>query len=182
MSKAEMPPSYSMQETTAVIAQLEDAAKKLPESEIAAIVSNIGLHTPTSGLLEGVTYGSNFGELIIELVPKQQRTRNTDQIIASLRQDTANISGIEKLNFVKLQGGPPQGQDVEVKVKGTHFAQLVEIADLLKATLSNIDGVEDIRDDFRIGKSEFTYLSKTRKSSTVRYVYLPSSPDSSHSY
>ncbi len=161
--KAEMPPSYSMQETTAVIAQLEDAAKKLPESEIAAIVSNIGLHTPTSGLLEGVTYGSNFGELIIELVPKQQRTRNTDQIIASLRQDTANISGIEKLNFVKLQGGPPQGQDVEVKVKGTHFAQLVEIADLLKATLSNIDGVEDIRDDFRIGKSELRIYLKPEK-------------------
>ena len=161
--KAEMPPSYGIQETTAVIAQLEDAAKKLPESEIAAIVSNIGLHTPTSGLLEGVTYGSNFGELIIELVPKQERTRNTDQIIASLRKNTTNISGIEKLNFVKLQGGPPQGQDVEVKVKGTHFTQLAEIADRLKATLGEIDGVEDIRDDFRIGKSELRIYLKSEK-------------------
>ena len=161
--KAEMPPSYGIQETTAVIAQLEDAAKKLPENEIAAIVSNIGLHTPTSGLLEGVTYGSNFGELILELVPKQQRTRNTDQIIASLRKNTTNISGIEKLNFVKLQGGPPQGQDVEVKVKGTHFTQLAEIADRLKATLGEIDGVEDIRDDFRIGKSELRIYLKPEK-------------------
>lgn len=161
--KAEMPPSYGIQETTAVIAQLEDAAKKLPESEIAAIVSNIGLHTPTSGLLEGVTYGSNFGELIIELVPKQERTRNTDQIIASLRKNTTNISGIEKLNFVKLQGGPPQGQDVEVKVKGTHFTQLAEIADRLKTTLGEIDGVEDIRDDFRIGKSELRIYLKPEK-------------------
>lgn len=161
--KAEMPPSYGIQETTAVIAQLEDAAKKIPESEIAAIVSNIGIHTPTSGLLEGVTYGSNFGELIIELVPKQQRTRNTDQIITSLRQNTTNISGIEKLNFVKLQGGPPQGQDVEVKVKGTHFTQLAEIADRLKTTLGEIDGVEDIRDDFRIGKSELRIYLKPEK-------------------
>ena len=161
--KAEMPPSYGIQETTAVIAQLEDAAKNLPESEIAAIVSNIGIHTPTSGLLEGVTYGSNFGELIIELVPKQQRTRNTDQIITSLRQNTTNISGIEKLNFVKIQGGPPQGQDVEVKVKGAHFAQLAEIADRLKATLGKIDGVEDIRDDFRIGKSELRIYLKPEK-------------------
>ena len=161
--KAEMPPSYGIQETTAVIAQLEDAAKKLPESEIAAIVSNIGLHTPTAGLIEGVTYGSNFGELIIELVPKQQRTRNTDQIIDSLRQNTTNISGIEELNFVKLQGGPPQGQDVEVKVKGTHFSQLVEIADRLKVTLGAIDGVEDIRDDFRIGKSELRIYLKSEK-------------------
>lgn len=161
--KAEMPPSYGIQETTAVIARLEDAAKKLPESEIAAIVSNIGIHTPTSGLLEGVTYGSNFGELIIELVPKQQRTRDTDQIITSLRQNTTNISGIEELNFVKLQGGPPQGQDVEVKVKGSRFTELVEIADRLKATLGGIDGVEDVRDDFRIGKSELRIYLKPEK-------------------
>ena len=161
--KAEMPPSYGIQETTAVIAQLEDGAKKLPKSEIAAIVSNIGIHTPTAGLLEGVTYGSNFGELIIELVPKQERTRNTDQIIASLRKNTVNISGIEKLNFVKLEGGPPQGQDVEVKVKGTQFSQLVEISDRLKATLGEIDGVQDIRDDFRIGKSELRIYLKPEK-------------------
>ena len=161
--KAEMPPSYGIQETTDVIAKLENAAKTLPEDEVAAIVSNIGLHTPTSGLLEGITYGSNFGELIIELVPKDQRTRNTDQVIASLRQQTTDISGIEKLNFVKLEGGPPQGQDVEVKVKGARFEQLVEIADRLKATLSEIDGVEDIRDDFRVGKSELRIYLKSEK-------------------
>ena len=161
--KAEMPPSYGIQETTDVIAQLEDAAKTLPSSEVAAIVSNIGLHTPTSGLLEGITYGTNFGELIIELVPKDKRTQNTDQIIATLRNKTTNISGIEKLNFVKLEGGPPQGQDVEVKVKGTQFGQLVEIADRLKGTLSEIDGVEDIRDDFRVGKSELRIYLKPEK-------------------
>ena len=161
--KAEMPPSYGIQETTDVIAQLEDAAKTLPSSEVSAIVSNIGLHTPTSGLLEGFIYGSNFGELIIELVPKEERTRNTDQIIASLRQQTTEISGIEELNFVKLEGGPPQGQDVEVKVKGKQFTQLVEIADRLKATLSQIDGVEDIRDDFRIGKAELRIHLKPEK-------------------
>ncbi|MCY4402734.1 MAG: efflux RND transporter permease subunit [Candidatus Poribacteria bacterium] len=161
--KAEMPPSYGIQETTAVIAKLENAAKTLPEDEVAAIVSNIGLHTPTSGLVEGITYGSNFGELIIELVPKQERTRDTDQIIAALRKETTDISGIEELNFVKLQGGPPQGQDVEVKVKGKQFEQLVEIADRLKATLSEIDGVEDIRDDFRIGKSELRIYLKSEK-------------------
>ncbi len=161
--KAEMPPSSGIQETTDVIAQLEDAAKTLPENEIAAIVSNIGLHTPTSGLFEGVTYGSNFGELIIELVPKDQRTRNTDQIITTLRNKTVNISGIEKLNFVKLEGGPPQGQDVEVKVKGARFDTLAEIADRLKGTLSQIDGVEDIRDDFRIGKSELRIYLKPEK-------------------
>ena len=160
--KAEMPPSYGMQETTAVIAQLEEAAKTLPSSEIAAIVSNIGLHTP--GMIEeGVTYGSNFGEVIVELTPKQERTRGVDDIIAELRTKTATISGIEELNFITQGGGPPSGQDVEVKVKGAKFEQLIALSDTLKASLSQMDGVYDIRDDFRTGKSELRIHLKPEK-------------------
>ena len=161
--KAEMPPSYGMQETTAVIAQLEEAAKTLPSSEVAAIVSNIGLHTPTSGMMEGVTYGSNFGEVIVELTPKQERTRGVDDIIADLQTKTTGISGIEELNFITQEGGPPAGQDVEVKVKGPRFAQLTELADTLKTSLSEMDGVYDIRDDFRTGKSELRIYLKPEK-------------------
>ncbi len=161
--KAEMPPSYGMQETTAVVAQIEEAAKKLPSSEIAAIVSNVGVHTPTSGLLEGVTYGSNFGEVIIELTPKQERTRGVDDIIASMRKETETISGIEQLNFITQEGGPPSGQDVEVKVKGPRFAELSKLTDVLKGTLHQMDGVYDIRDDFRTGKSEVRIYLKPEK-------------------
>ena len=161
--KAELPPSYGMQETTAVIAQLEEAATTLPSSEVAAIVSNIGLHTPTSGMMEGVTYGSNFGEVIVELTPKQERTRGVDDIIAELRTKTASISGIEELNFITQEGGPPSGADVEVKVKGPRFEQLTELADTLKTSLSQMDGVYDIRDDFRTGKSELRIYLKPEK-------------------
>ncbi len=161
--KAEMPPSYGMQETTAVIAQLEEAAKTLPSNEVAAIVSNIGLHTPTSGMMEGVTYGSNFGEVIVELTPKQERTRGVDDIIADLRTKTTGVSGIEELNFITQEGGPPQGQDVEVKVKGPRFEQLIALSDTLKASLSQMEGVYDIRDDFRTGKSELRIYLKPEK-------------------
>ncbi len=161
--KAEMPPSYGMQETTAVVAQLEEAAKTLPSSEVAAIVSNIGLHTPTSGMMEGVTYGSNFGEVIVELTPKQERTRGVDDIIAELRTKTTGVSGIEELNFITQEGGPPTGQDVEVKVKGPRFEQLIALSDTLKASLSQMDGVYDIRDDFRTGKSELRIYLKPEK-------------------
>ena len=161
--KAEMPPSYGMQETTEVVAQLEAAAKTLPSSEVAAIVSNVGIHTPTSGMMEGVTYGSNFGEVIIELTPKQERTRGVDELIAELRTKTATISGIEQLNFITQEGGPPQGEDVEVKVKGARFEQLTALADTLKASLSQMDGVYDIRDDFRTGKSELRIYLKPEK-------------------
>ena len=161
--KAEMPPSYGLQETTAIIAQLEDAAKKLPDHELDAIVSNVGLHTPTSGLLESVTYGSNFGELIVELTPKQQRSRSVSEVIEELRSKTTHISGIEELNFITQEGGPPEGADVEVKVKGPEFEQLTKLAGMLQGTLSEMDGVYEIRDDFRTGKAEIRIYLKPEK-------------------
>ena len=161
--KAEMPPSYGLQETTAVMTQIEEAAKTLPASEVAAIVSNIGIHTPTSGLAEGVTYGSNFGEVIIELTPKQERTRGVDEIIADMRNKTLTVSGVEELNYITQAGGPPQGEDVEVKVKGDQFDKLTELTGVLKTKLAQLDGVYDIRDDFRIGKSELRIHLKPEK-------------------
>ena len=151
--KAEMPPSFSLKETSATLAKIEEVAMSLPSDEIVAVVTNIGLITPTS-LLEGSSIRSNVGEVLVELVPKDQRRRSTDEIIADLRGKVDAISGIEKLIFDAQQGGPPQGSDVEVKVKGERFEPLEEIANSLKEKLHQIDGVYDIRDDFVTGKSE----------------------------
>ena len=162
--KAEMPPSYGIQETTAVIAQIEEMAEELPETEVAAVVSNVGLHTFMSGLVRrSVTYGSNLGEVIVELTPNQERTRGVDEIIAELRTKTATISGIERLNFVTQEEGPPQGADVRVRVKGPRFGNLTELAGVLKTVLTRIEGVYDIQDDFSIGKSELRiYLNQEK--------------------
>ena len=161
--RAEMPTSYGIQETAVVIAQIEKIAKELPSTEVAAIASNIGLYTLTSGLARGVAYGSNFGEVMVELTPKQERTRSVDEIIASLRRKMAAISGTEQLSFITQEGGPPQGADVEVKVKGQRFEKLTELAGVLKTTLTQIDGVYDIHDDFRTGKSELRIYLKREK-------------------
>ena len=161
--RAEMPLSYGIQETSGVIAQIENVAKTLSSTEVAAIVSNIGLYTLTSGVVRGIAYGSNFGEVIIELTPKQERTRGIDAIIAELRTKTATISGIEELTFITQGSGPPQGEDVEVKVKGPRFERLMNLADLLKGSLQQMNGVYDIRDDISTGKSEVRIYLKPEK-------------------
>ena len=151
--KAEMPPSFGLKETSATLAKVEEVAMSLPSDERIAVVTNIGLVTPTS-LQEGSSIRSNVGEVLVELTPKDQRVRSTDEIIADLRGKVDAISGIEKLTFDAQQGGPPQGSDVEVKVKGERFEPLEKIANSLKEKLHQMDGVYDIRDDFVTGKSE----------------------------
>lgn len=161
--KAEMPPSFGMNETSAVISQLEKVAASIPPDERVAIVSNLGLHTPTSGILEGTTLRSNVGEVLVELVPKDQRKRSVDEIVDELRPQIAKVSGIEKLTIDKLQGGPPSGADVDVKIKGSDFRELNQIADMLKTELHRMDGVYEIQDDFLVGKSELRVHVKQEK-------------------
>jgi len=160
--KTEMPTTYGIKETTAVLSKVEEVAMSFPARERVAVVTNIGLLTPTSGV-EGMTVRSNVGEVLVELVPSGQRERSVDEIIAALRPNIADISGIEKFSFNKLQGGPPQGKDVEVKVKGKRFEQLIRITTLLKEELRQMDGVYDIQDDFLIGKSELRIRVKEEK-------------------
>ena len=161
--RAEMPLSYGIQDTAGIIAHIEKVAKTLPSDETAAIASNIGFHTTTAGMFRGVDYGSNFGEVMVELTPKQERTRDVDEIIASLRTKMATISGIEELNFITQADGPPQGADVEVKVKGPRLETLTELAAALKMALTEMDGVYDIHDNFRTGKSELRLYLKREK-------------------
>ena len=52
---------------------------------------------------------------------------------------------------------------MEVKVKGPRFEKLIELAGVLKTALTQMDGVYDIRDDFRTGKSELRIYLKPEK-------------------
>ena len=52
---------------------------------------------------------------------------------------------------------------MEVKVKGPRFENLADLAGVLKTTLTQIDGVYDIHDDFRTGKSELRIYLKPEK-------------------
>ncbi len=160
--KVDMPTDYGIEETTQFMEKLERVVKSLPKEEYVALVTNIGLQTPTNGL-EGTSISSNVAEVLVELVPKDERNRNRDEIIEFLRLQMTGITGAEKIYFDKQEGGPPRGRDVEVKVKGDRIPQLVAIANQLKKKLSSIDGVFDVKDDFKSGKPEIRLRTKDEK-------------------
>ncbi|MBP95565.1 hypothetical protein CMK18_06405 [Candidatus Poribacteria bacterium] len=160
--KVDMPTDYGIEETTQFMEKLERIVKSLPKEEYVALVTNIGLQTPTNGL-EGTSISSNVAEVLVELVPKDERNRSRDEIIEFLRLQMTEITGAEKIYFDKQEGGPPRGRDVEVKVKGDRIPQLVAIANQLKKKLSSIDGVFDVKDDFKSGKPEIRLRTKGEK-------------------
>ena len=160
--KVDMPTDYGIEETTRFMEKLEGVVTSLPREEYVALVTNIGLQTPTNGL-EGTSISSNVAEVLVELVPKDERNRSRDEIIEFLRLQMNEITGAEKIYFDKQEGGPPRGKDVEVKVKGDRIPQLVAIANQLKEKLNSIDGVFDVKDDFKSGKPEIRLRTKGEK-------------------
>ena len=160
--KVDMPTSYGIEETTRFMEKVETVITSLPRDEYVALVTNIGLQTPTNGL-ESTSISSNVAEILVELVPKDQRIRSREEIIESLRLLMTRITGAEKIFFDKLEGGPPRGKDVEVKVKGSRLPQLIEIASQLKNKLKTINGVFDVQDDFKSGKPEIRLRTKDEK-------------------
>ncbi len=160
--KVDMPTDYGIEETTRFMEKLEGVVTSLPREEYVALVTNIGLQTPTNGL-EGTSISSNVAEVLVELVPKDERNRSRDEIIEFLRLQMTEITGAEKIYFDKQEGGPPRGKDVEVKVKGDRIPQLVAIANQLKEKLNSINGVFDVKDDFKSGKPEIRLRTKGEK-------------------
>ena len=122
----------------------------MPAEELAFVASNAGFY---QGNDEWITR-KNVGQVVISLVPEKERDRSMEEIINDLRPSVAGISGIASLEFERPTSGPPSAQPVSIRLTGKYFDELEAAVADLKALMGNIDGVEDIRDDFPGGKQE----------------------------
>jgi len=153
------PEGTKLEATDSIIRQIEQKALQLPSHEVAGIVGNAGIMQTESDW----SLKSNVGQVIVDLVELEERDRSLDEIIDDLRQRTANISGIQSIEFGKISSGPPTGDPIEVKVKGDYLDVLEEVAELVKDELRTIPGVFDVKDDFFLGKKELKIFVDTDK-------------------
>ena len=128
--------------------QAEDVVLNLPAGELKSLATTIGLAFQDE---HRMLRGPNVGQLTVEL--EEDRTRNADDITQDLRTQIERIPGITKIQFLKVQAGPG-GPDVEARVTGNNLETLRRLAGEVKAFLSSLAGVRDIRDDFIEGKEE----------------------------
>ncbi len=145
-----MPEGTRLEETDRIMSQLEKQALTLPESDLVAVVTNTGvMQTDSEWFLK-----PSVGQLTIELIDEDLRDNAIPYYIEELRAKTAGISGMQSIEFAKVNTGPPVGSPIEIKVRGQDYRQLQIISDELKTALAGFDGVFDIRDDYNFGKKE----------------------------
>lgn len=141
-------PGSKIEDTLEVAKRAEQVVLKLPPEELKSLATNVGI---TMLDVHRAERGPNLGQLMVELQEDRQRT--VDEILTELRSGMAQIPGIMKIQFLKLQGGPG-GPAIEARVVGEEINTLRTISEDLKGFLERIPGVLDVRDDFTEGKEE----------------------------
>lgn len=146
---AELPSGSSLQHTEERIREVEALIAALPENELDSYITRIGTHSWFN-----MGENENWALMGVYLTPFAKRDRNADEIVASLRTQTAELEGFDNFTYIIDSGGPPVGRPVQLRVVGSDDQQRRALADTIVAQLGQIDGVSDIERDDKSGKEQ----------------------------
>jgi len=147
----EMPVGTPANKTQDVMQIVEDAALKTPAVQSISTLVGAQMNMSQDGILRSER--SHLGQAIIELSSLEERESTSEEIIARLRSQTADIPGVNSLRFLTMQGGPG-GAEIEIEITSERVSDLRKATGVLKARLAQFDGVFDITDDFEEGRRE----------------------------
>jgi multidrug efflux pump subunit AcrB len=153
LADVEMPVGTPIERTGEVMAEVEQAILSLPEEELGNVWTQVGAKLGIGNEGASGVSRSHVAQAFIELSTLGTRQRTSEEIIASLRQETASISGVNSIKFSSMQGGPG-GKEIQIQITGERLEDLVTIADDLKAELTKFEGVYDLDDSFESGRRE----------------------------
>ncbi|MCI0507201.1 MAG: efflux RND transporter permease subunit [Gammaproteobacteria bacterium] len=99
-------------------------------------------------------FGDQYGQLTVSLNPKTPDIRTTPDVVEAIRADVENTLGPAKISFLIMEGGPPKGKPISVKVRGDRFEDIQSAVQDLKQVIRDIPGSKNLSDDDSPGKLE----------------------------
>ncbi|MBY4678022.1 efflux RND transporter permease subunit [Marinobacterium arenosum] len=100
--------------------------------------------------------GDEFGSLIVELTPLDDRETRNAELIRRWRPLIQLPAGIEKFTIDIDQAGPP-GKPIEVKLTGADIVTLKAASMEVQTLLKGYQGLSNVDDDLPFGKSQLIY-------------------------
>lgn len=152
----EMPMGTPVEVTRERLRELSDKALSIPEIVNVQVQVAVQLRLGAAGA-EGATTSSHLGQLIIELKAADEREvsgeRSSEDVLAELRNFASELPGVNSVVWESLSGGPG-GRDMEIRVGGPNFDDVIAVAEELKARLNSYAGVVDLDDNMDRGQRE----------------------------
>ena len=148
------PPGTALPATDAAAKQMEAYLMQMPETQyVFTSVSGGG----GGGFGRG---GGGRASMDVQVVPKQERTRSIFDMIDEVRSVGRRVPGVQVNVDVQspLGGGGGFGgggtASVNVQLAGPDLATLNQISDQVIATMSTIQGMQDVRNSSNTGNPE----------------------------
>lgn len=164
-----MPQGTSAETTANAVAQIEAAAKRVVEesreqsggeSIVRAFMASVGEQPFLAQQQQGQgnsggIRGPQFGEVVLELVPAENREISANGLLAQWREYVGEIPGAVDLNFgaAVMSSGPP----VNFQLSGQDIEELRLASAALREEIERFPGVFDVSDSFRGGKQELVF-------------------------
>jgi len=96
--------------------------------------------------------GAHLAEVVLGLVPSEERAISTSEVAQVWRRIVGPIPGATELVFASDLFSA--GRAIDVELRGVNVEELTRAAEKVKAELARYPGVVDIADSFRAGKRE----------------------------
>jgi len=130
-----------LEQTNEVTAKIENFILNMEQkSDIESIVTNVGQlqenhQTQTQ---------SNYAEVKIDFIEVDDMTYSDTEIKSAIRKYTDKQMEIASYSFSTGRGGPPTGEDLELRILGNDMDVLKKINSDVLSVLEGIDGLTDI--------------------------------------
>ena len=152
----ELPIGTVLDTTREKLIEISEFVERFPE--VLSVQTSVGSQINLGGTgAVGGNQQSHLGQVIVELMEADQRERrglrSSQLLLTEFRRMSESLAGINSIKWDAMNGGPA-GKDIEIRVSGNDFDELLDVTAQMKQELASYRGVVDLADDYDIGKRE----------------------------
>lgn len=136
------PQGTSISGTDATMREIETRLPKYHDIEF--FLTTVGGTSETQ--FEGAS-GAHIGRIHVEFLDIADRSTNTMDLVATLRDEIGAIAGAE-VKVEKQEEGPPTGAPISIEVSGADFDTLSRLSGRIIRAIETVPGLVDLQDDF----------------------------------
>lgn len=148
----EAPAGTSLAETTRRVASIESAILNLPDNELQAMSTRMGMIGDSFFMMEQ----ENVGMIIVDLSPSSERSRSARDIMNEIKEKTEQTPGFTNISYQVESGGPPVGKAINITIISNDDMRRHDAATEMMAFINRIDGVISLERSDRIQKQQLT--------------------------
>lgn len=146
----ELPAGSKLEETEQIVQKAESFVNKVPEKE--TVYTTIGRSGGPAVIQVETTH---LATVQLKLIPKDNRTRSTEQVVEELRGKMKNIAGADiTVNITDTSGGPA-GSPIDIAVRGDDINVLSDISETIKNMVQEVDGARNVVTSLEDGTEQF---------------------------